>query len=107
MALAISARRSVAGVDNLVVGYHQADASYPTQGYPTTPIGGTQTPGAAQFHSVLGNVGHVFFGGVDSAGRLAVYTLAANLALYTAPGTEVTNATDVSNSYTTFIFLTR
>ena len=107
MALGLTCRRSAAGNLNLVAGYHQGDNSYPTGGYTTFTASGTQAPAIAPLHSVLNSITHVFFGGIDSQGRMAIYTFGASVGLYTAVGTEVTNATDVSNSYMPLIFLVR
>lgn len=108
MALGLVCRRSAAGNYNLVAGYHQGDSSYPTGGY--TTFGGeplTQSPAVAPLHSVLNSIQHLFFGGIDSQGRLAIYTISAALGLYSAPGTEVANTTDVSNSFMSFMFFVR
>lgn len=111
MALGLVCRRSAAGNYNLVAGYHQGDSSYPTGGYTTFVASGspppTQSPAVAPLHSVLNSIQHLFFGGIDSQGRLAIYTISAALGLYSAPGTEVANTTDVSNSFMSFMFFVR
>ena len=108
MALGLTCRRSAAGNYTLVAGYHQGDTSYPTGGYTTFVGTGTQNPAVAPFHSVINQIGHVFFGGVDSAGRLAIYNFSTSVGLYASVGgAEVSAATDVSNSYMPLIFLVR